>query len=268
MTESRRDKTIEHLKALKLGGMRRVYDEVLDRTLKSRKGPEEFLGELLDQEVAARKVSALNTRIIKSRLPQLKDLDTFNFEESTVDLSVVKQLYGGDFIREKKNVVFMGGSGTGKTHLAISIGINLIRQGHKVRFWNLVDLVNELEREKEEHKPGGVQRKLKGYSLVILDELGYLPFTTQGAQLLFHLMSSWYEKLPVIITTNLEFKEWDSIFQNQKMTGALLDRLTHHCEIVETGMASYRLRARQQESGGKGKVGGKGLQEGLKSVRN
>lgn len=262
MTESRRDKTIEHLKALKMGGMRRVYDEVLDRILKSRKGPEEFLGELLDQEVAARKVSALNNRIVKSRLPQLKDLDTFKFEESSVDLSVVKQLYDGDFVREKKNVVFMGGSGTGKTHLAISIGVSLIRQGHKVRFWNLVDLVNELEREKQEHKPGGVQRKLKGYSLVILDELGYLPFTTQGAQLLFHLMSSWYEKLSVIITTNLEFKEWDSIFHNQKMTGALLDRLTHHCEIVETGLESYRLRARQLESGDKRKAGRKGLQEG------
>jgi DNA replication protein DnaC len=251
---------MEHLKGLKLASIRRVYDEVLDRTLKSRKGPEEFLGELLDQEVAARKVSALNTRIKKAKLPQIKDLDVFKFEESTVDVSVIKRLYDGDFVREKKNIVFMGGSGTGKTHLAISIGVNLIRQGHKVRFWNLVDLVNELEREKEEHKTGAVLRKLRGYSLVILDELGYLPFTTQGAQLLFHLMSSWYENLPVIITTNLEFKEWDSMFHNQKMTIALLDRLTHHCEIVETGMASYRLKARQQESTGKGRAGGKGLQ--------
>lgn len=260
MSDSRRDKTMEHLKGLKLAAIRRVYDEVLDRILKGRKGPEEFLGELLDQEVAARKVSALNTRIKNARLPQIKDLDVFKFEESTIDVSVVKRLYDGDFIREKKNVVFMGGSGTGKTHLAISIGVNLIRQGHKVRFWNLVDLVNELEREKEERKTGGVQRRLRGYSLVILDELGYLPFTTQGAQLLFHLMSSWYENLPVIITTNLEFKEWDSMFHNQKMTGALLDRLTHHCEIVETGMASYRLKTRQQESTGKGRAGSKSLQ--------
>src|ERR1035437_530656 len=242
MSESRRDRTMAHLKVLKLGATRRMYDEVLERNLKGRKGPEEFLGELLDQEIASRKVSALNNRIINAKMPQVKDLDVFKFDEAAVDESVVRRLYDGEFIKEKKNVVFMGASGTGKTHLATSIGLNLIRQGHKVRFWNLVDLVNELEREKEEHKPGGVQRKLKGYSLVILDELGYLPFTTQGAQLLFHLMSSWYEKLPVIITTNLEFKEWDSIFQNQKMTGALLDRLTHHCEIVETGMASYRLR--------------------------
>lgn len=260
MSESRRDRTMAHLKGLKLGAIRRMYDEVLDRNLKGRKGPEEFLGELLDQEIAARKVSALNNRIMKAKLPQVKDLDVFKFEESTIDESSVRRIYDGDFIKEHKNVVFMGGSGTGKTHLAISIGVNLIRQGYKIRFWNLVDLVNELEREKEQNKTGALQRRMKCFSLIILDELGYLPFTDQGAQLLFHLMSSWYENLPVIITTNLEFKEWDSMFHNQKMTIALLDRLTHHCEIIETGMESYRLKTRQQESSGKEKVVSKSLQ--------
>src|ERR1035437_6612926 len=154
MSESRRDRTMVHLKGLKLGAIRRMYDEVLDRNLKGRKGPEEFLGELLDQEIAARKVSALNNRIMKAKLPQVKDLDVFKFEESTIDESAVRRIYDGDFIKEHKNVVFMGGSGTGKTHLAISIGVNLIRQGYKIRFWNLVDLVNELEREKEQNKTG------------------------------------------------------------------------------------------------------------------
>jgi len=260
MNESRRDKTMANLKYLKLGAVRRMYDEVLERNLKGRKGPEEFLGELLDQEIASRKVSALNNRIINAKMPQVKDLDVFKFDEAAVDESVVRRLYDGEFIKEKKNVVFMGASGTGKTHLATSIGLNLIRQGHKVRFWNLVDLVNELEVEKEQNKTGSLQRRMKAFSVIILDELGYLPFTASGAQLLFHLMSSWYERLPVIITTNLEFKEWDSMFHNQKMTIALLDRLTHHCEIVETGMESYRLKERKLEFAGKPKAATEALQ--------
>lgn len=238
-----------HLKTLRLGAFRRVYDEALDRCIKGKKGPEEFLFDLLEQEVATRQISALNNRIKSARFPQIKDLDTFKFNESKIDESTIRRLYEGEFVKERKNIIFMGGSGTGKTHLGVSIGMNLIRAGYKVRFWNLVDLVNELEKEKETGKTGDIMKKMRQFSLVILDELGYLPFTKNGGQLLFHLMSSWYEAIPVIITTNLEFKEWDSIFQNQKMTVALLDRLTHHCEILETGQESYRLKTRQQEKG-------------------
>jgi DNA replication protein DnaC len=245
MTENRKPTVLlEHyLKRLKLPTMLREFASMAVVCRDDRSDYPTYLMRLAERELLEREQRAAERRVKEARFPVVKTLDTFDFKaQPSINEPLVRELMRGEFIDKRENALFIGNSGTGKTHLACALAFSACMQGRRVRFYTVTGLVTELLESREDKTLRRLYKQLERQHLLVLDELGYVPFSKVGAQLLFEVVGRAYERNSIIVTTNLPFENWTEVLGSERLTGALLDRLTHRVHIVETNGERYRLR--------------------------